>query len=561
MGPSWCGNWPTRGSVVRIVDNLVNGRRENLDGVLGDNVELVVADVRDAKSMATAASRCRYRLPSRLPGSAALHSFTAGESRSQRLGDARTAERFARAIGVKRFVYVSSSEVYGTARTAPITEDHPTLPMTVYGASKLAGEAYTRAFWETYRYPTVVLRPFNAYGPRCHHEGDSGEVIPKFMLRCLAGKPMIIFGDGTQTRDFTFVSDTAGWNSRRRTFHISPSDRPSIWEAAKKFRYANWPTRRRSSGPTARGHHSCRAPSRRRAATVGRQFQGEKAARVFNPPSRFVTAWRVFAIGTRARASRRKNCWNRKSCATGSRGTSPPMPKDFVPVARPHLGPEEVSAAGRAILSGWVTQGPEVAAFEREFAAVRWRAARLRGLQWHHRPSPRSAGVGVRPGDEVITVSHSYIATANSIRYCGAVPVFVDIDPATFNIDPRKIEPAISARTRAILCVHQMGMPCDLKAILEIARQHNFPSWRMPPARSAARCLAGSSRAGPVGEDWQAARRCCVLLVPSPQAVDHGRRRHVDYSRCGNRLQVSSLAATWHEHARYGAAFVARSRV
>jgi len=110
---------------------------------------------------------------------------------------------------VKRFVYVSSSEVYGTARAVPITEEHPTLPMTVYGASKLAGEAYTRAFWETYRYPTVVLRPFNAYGPRCHHEGDSGEVIPKFMLRCLAGKPMVIFGDGTQTRDFTFVGDTA----------------------------------------------------------------------------------------------------------------------------------------------------------------------------------------------------------------------------------------------------------------------------------------------------------------------------------------------------------------
>ena len=115
----------------------------------------------------------------------------------------------ARNSGVKRFVYVSSSEIYGTARTVPINEEHPTLPMTVYGASKLAGECYTRAFWETYRYPTTVLRPFNSYGPRCHHEGDSGEVIPKFLLRCLAGKPMIIFGDGTQTRDFTFVTDTA----------------------------------------------------------------------------------------------------------------------------------------------------------------------------------------------------------------------------------------------------------------------------------------------------------------------------------------------------------------
>jgi dTDP-4-amino-4,6-dideoxygalactose transaminase len=145
------------------------------------------------------------------------------------------------------------------------------------------------------------------------------------------------------------------------------------------------------------------------------------------------------------------------------------MSKEFVPVARPQLGPEEVSAAGRAILSGWVTQGPEVAAFEQEFAAF---------VNSPHACAVSSGttalhlallAVGVRPGDEVITVSHSYIATANSIRYCGATPVFVDIDPATFNVQPSLIEAAISEKTRAILCVHQMGMPCDLKAILEIA--------------------------------------------------------------------------------------------
>ena len=115
----------------------------------------------------------------------------------------------AREAGVRRFVYVSSSEVYGTGRWAPMDEEHPTFPKTVYGASKLAGECYARAFFETYDYPTVVLRPFNAYGPCCHHEGDCGEVIPRFMLRCLTDRPLVIFGDGTQTRDFTYVGDTA----------------------------------------------------------------------------------------------------------------------------------------------------------------------------------------------------------------------------------------------------------------------------------------------------------------------------------------------------------------
>ena len=137
-----------------------------------------------------------------------------------------------RAAGVPRFVYVSSSEVYGTASRVPMTEEHPTMPSTVYGGSKLAGECYARAFHRVYGYPTVVVRPFNTYGPRCHHEGDSGEVIPKFLLRCLANRSMVIFGDGLQTRDFMFVEDTArgiilaGHVGRGRWTHAESRQRP-----------------------------------------------------------------------------------------------------------------------------------------------------------------------------------------------------------------------------------------------------------------------------------------------------------------------------------------------
>jgi perosamine synthetase len=147
----------------------------------------------------------------------------------------------------------------------------------------------------------------------------------------------------------------------------------------------------------------------------------------------------------------------------------------MIPIAKPWLDEAEAEAAKRPIMSGWVTQGPEVAAFEQEFAAYVGATYACAVSNCTTALHLALLAVGVQPVDEVITVSHSYIATANSIRYCGATPVFVDIEPQTFNINPLLIEMAISDRTRAILIVHQMGMPCDMKAILEIARQHNLP--------------------------------------------------------------------------------------
>jgi UDP-glucose 4-epimerase len=193
------------GARAVVVDNLATGRREHLTGL---SVELVVADVRD-----------RHRMASLMQGAEVVfhlaclgvrHSLhSPQENHEVNASGTLQVLLAARAAGVGRVVCVSSSEVYGTARWVPMTEEHPAFPATVYGASKLAGESYARAFHGAYGVPTVVVRPFNSYGPRCHHEGDSGEVIPKFLLRCLAGQPMVIFGDGTQTRDFTYVADTA----------------------------------------------------------------------------------------------------------------------------------------------------------------------------------------------------------------------------------------------------------------------------------------------------------------------------------------------------------------
>ncbi len=148
--------------------------------------------------------------------------------------------------------------------------------------------------------------------------------------------------------------------------------------------------------------------------------------------------------------------------------------RPVIPVARPLLGEPEAAAARRAILSGWVTQGPEVAAFEQEFAAAVGAPHACAVSSCTTALHLALLAAGVAPGDEVVTVSHSFIATANAIRYCGAIPVFVDVELATFNVDPALVEAALSPRTKALLVVHQLGMPCDLAQLVALARRRGL---------------------------------------------------------------------------------------
>src|SRR3982751_6256498 len=134
----------------------------------------------------------------------------------------------------------------------------------------------------------------------------------------------------------------------------------------------------------------------------------------------------------------------------------------MIPIARPYLTTDEAQAAYDTILSGWITQGPKVQEFEEKFAAYTGAkyAVAVSNCTTALHLSLLVAGIG--PGDEVICPSLSYIATANAIKYTGAKPVFAEVLPGSYNLDPADAEKRITKNTRAILLVHQMGVPADI---------------------------------------------------------------------------------------------------
>ena len=209
IGSSVVDALASRAQLVRVVDDLSVGRRENLEEAsMRGAIEFVLADIRDRDAIRAAVDGIDVVFHLAV-SCLRVSLYDPWESHSVNAGGTLAMLEAARDAGVERFLYCSSSEVYGTAVRAPMNEDHPTSPTTVYGSSKLAGEAYAIAYWRLYHLPVVVARPFNTYGYREHHAGPQGEVIPKMVVRALNGYPPVIFGDGTQTRDFTFVTDTA----------------------------------------------------------------------------------------------------------------------------------------------------------------------------------------------------------------------------------------------------------------------------------------------------------------------------------------------------------------
>jgi UDP-glucose 4-epimerase len=194
------------GRAVTILDDFSTGCRDNL----ADNRRLLIVEgsILDRAVVERAIEGCDrvYHLAVQCVRRSLANPCENHEVNAT--GTLRVLEA-ARRQRVERFIYCSSSEVYGNCGIENLSEDSPCVPVTVYGAAKLAGEHYTKAYWQTYGLATIVVRPFNAYGPRAHETGDLAEVIPRFIIRVLNGLPPVIFGNGDNGRDFTYVTDTA----------------------------------------------------------------------------------------------------------------------------------------------------------------------------------------------------------------------------------------------------------------------------------------------------------------------------------------------------------------
>lgn len=194
------------GDAIRVIDNMSTGTLDNLQNVEGA-VEIIAGDIADITAVRSAVRGVEIVFHLAALPSVARSVVDPITTHSVNVDGTLNVLLASREAGVRRIVYASSSSVYGDTPTLPKHEDMPASPMSPYAASKLAGEAYCRAFARVYGMETLSLRFFNVFGPRQDPTSQYAAVIPSFIGRMLGGDPPEIYGDGHQSRDFTFVGN------------------------------------------------------------------------------------------------------------------------------------------------------------------------------------------------------------------------------------------------------------------------------------------------------------------------------------------------------------------
>ena len=199
------------GKEVRVLDNFSTGKRENLSA-FEEKIDVIEGDIADPSVCRRAVSGVKYVLhQAALPSVPRSVKDPIATNNANVVGTLNMLQA-AREAGVKRFVYASSSSVYGDSEVLPKVETMNPAPLSPYAVSKLAGEYYCKVFFQLFGLETVSLRYFNVFGPRQDPTSDYAAVVPKFVSALLRKEPPRIYGDGEQTRDFTFVENVVDAN-------------------------------------------------------------------------------------------------------------------------------------------------------------------------------------------------------------------------------------------------------------------------------------------------------------------------------------------------------------
>ena len=211
IGSNIAAELVSQGCFVRVLDNLLTGKKSNLTGIL-DKIEFIEADMGDGKIARTAMKDIDVVLhqgalpsvPRSVDDPAATHKHCVDATFTLLLA--------ARDAGIKRFVYASSSSAYGDTPTLPKLESMPPQPLSPYAAAKLAGEYYAKVFYKVFGLETISLRYFNVFGPHQDPTSQYAAAIPAFVTAILKDQPPTVFGDGEQSRDFTYVDNVVEAN-------------------------------------------------------------------------------------------------------------------------------------------------------------------------------------------------------------------------------------------------------------------------------------------------------------------------------------------------------------
>ncbi|MEU7031079.1 aminotransferase class I/II-fold pyridoxal phosphate-dependent enzyme [Streptomyces sp. NPDC046275] len=467
---------------VVVLDNFVRGRRANLAKALASGrVRLVEGDIRDAATVrrVTEGADLVYHLAAIRITQCAEEPRLANEVMVD--GTFNVLEAAA-AAGVGKVIASSSASVYGLAESFPTTErHHPYNNDTFYGAAKAFNEGMLRSFHAMYGLDYVVLRYFNVYGPRMDIHGLYTEVLIRWMERIEAGEPPLILGDGTQTMDFVDVRDIARANILAarpgltdEVFNVASATETSLRELADELLAVMGSDLEPVHGPA----RAVNGVTRRLAdTTLAEERLDFKAEIDLRTGLKDLVDW-----------------WRAEKGATATDADRAAAQPARIPVMVPWLGDEEAAAAAAAVRSGWVAQGPRVAAFERAFAE---RVGAAHGVAVSSCTTALHlalVALGLGPGDEVIVPSLSFIATANAVRYVGAEPVFADVELATGNLTAATVDAVRTARTKAVLVVHQAGVPADVEALRAACE-----GWGLPLVEDAACAIGSTAGGGSVG--------------------------------------------------------------